>query len=43
MHHHQQTLRDLEPMDQPSAGEILIYLAILILGIAALIFFLFSF
>lgn len=43
MHQHQQTLRDLETMDQPSTGEILVYLAVLILGTLALVFFLFSF
>lgn len=43
MHHHQQTIADLETMDQPSLWEILVYLAVLILGVTALILFLFSF
>lgn len=43
MHQHQQTIADLETMDQPGTGEVLAYLVVLVMGVAALILFLFSF
>jgi len=43
MHQHQQTLADIERMDDPSALEISVYLAIMLAGLACVILFLFSF
>ncbi len=43
MHQHNQTIADLERMQDPSGLEISLYLAIMLAGVACVILFLFSF
>jgi hypothetical protein len=43
MHHHNQTIADLERMEEPSALEVSVYLIALVASLAAIILFLFSF
>lgn len=43
MHQHQQTIADLERLEDPSTLEISVYFVALILGLAAFFLFFFSF
>ena len=43
MHQHQQTLRDLEAMNEPSAAEIAVYLAVTLAAVACVLLFAFTF
>ena len=43
MNHHQQTLRDLENMSEPSAAEVSLYLAVMLAAVACVLLFAFTF
>ena len=43
MHHHNQTIADLERLEEPSTLEICIYIAVLLCGFAAFFLFFLSF
>ncbi len=43
MHQHQQTLRDLEALSEPSAAEVAVYFAVTLAAVACVLLFAFTF